>query len=510
MKIKNLGKKNIILLSIIAVLLLIVGGSLAFFGWSSTSVGNDRIVDVTITSGGGECEKATDNTKMLVPTSSKEKGRVITINAKQNMAKNASITWTLTVNSLNAEGDTSNGLKDESFKYELRNKTTGVSYGSGNFSNITTENNTITFSTREETLDYNVNYEFVLYLWIDGLNFDSNSLDMTNQNYDFNMVCNITGVDAKVEAPKYLSSHVSNLYTPNDTVRNGDNTYGITNYNLDTDDNLIADIDGNIRYYGANPNNYIYFNCDTYPETGCEKWRIIGVFDDKVKLIKNEPIGVYSWDYDYNDDQSKTTSDNDWTKSSLNKLLNDAYLNNKDTTYYNYSSDGAVKKDVKFNSNGSGLKDDTRDFIAEVTYNLGSAGNYPYPKNCYEFERATEVFPGNEIIWSGKIALANLSDYGYASDLNGCNQYLINYNNTGCVSTNWMKAVISNTSVGMLLTVDSWEYNKVSAIATAGQRGATYVYNSRSVTPVLYLNANTVMSTVGDGSNGNPYRLIVE
>ena len=52
----------------------------------------------------------------------------------------AVITWNLTVNKLNKEGDTTSGLKDESFKYELKNKTTGVSYGSGNFADITDEN----------------------------------------------------------------------------------------------------------------------------------------------------------------------------------------------------------------------------------------------------------------------------------------------------------------------------------------------------------------------------------
>lgn len=56
------------------------------------------------------------------------------------------------------------------------------------------------------------------------------------------------------------------------------------------------DVDGNIRYYGASPNNYVYFNCSTYPTTNCELWRIIGTFGDKIKIVRNESIGKYSWD----------------------------------------------------------------------------------------------------------------------------------------------------------------------------------------------------------------------
>ena len=46
------------------------------------------------------------------------------------------------------------------------------------------------------------------------------------------------------------------------------------------------DPDNNIRYIGANPNNYVYFNCSDYnnqSDSTCEKWRIIGVFKNMTK-----------------------------------------------------------------------------------------------------------------------------------------------------------------------------------------------------------------------------------
>ena len=67
----------------------------------------------------------------------------------------------------------------------------------------------------------------------------------------------------------------------------------------DTTNIATDDPDNNIRYIGANPNNYVYFNCNDYnnqSDSTCEKWRIIGVFknitkadgakEDLVKIVR--------------------------------------------------------------------------------------------------------------------------------------------------------------------------------------------------------------------------------
>ena len=56
-------------------------------------------------------------------------------------------------------------------------------------------------------------------------------------------------------------------------------------------------VDNNLRYVGADPNNYVSFNN--------ELWRIIGVMNNiddgtgkketRLKIIRDEPIGKYSW-----------------------------------------------------------------------------------------------------------------------------------------------------------------------------------------------------------------------
>lgn len=191
-------KRNIILLIIAIVLFVLVGSSMAYFGWSSTSENKDQLVDVTISGGTGSCTKTTDNQKQLYPISTKTNGRIITVKAKQQMAQNAFISWSLKVNSINESTLTTTGLKHKSFKYELVNTTTGVSYGSGNFESVSA-GTTKTMSTTTETLDYNKEYTFTLYLWIDGT-IGNNPLDMSGQPYNFDLSCSITGTDTKVSA----------------------------------------------------------------------------------------------------------------------------------------------------------------------------------------------------------------------------------------------------------------------------------------------------------------------
>ena len=51
---------------------------------------------------------------------------------------------------------------------------------------------------------------------------------------------------------------------------------------------LILTNGNELRYRGSNPKNYVMFNN--------ELWRIIGIFDGNVKLIRNSALGTYSWD----------------------------------------------------------------------------------------------------------------------------------------------------------------------------------------------------------------------
>lgn len=597
-------KKNIILLIIAIVMFILVGSTMAYFGWSSSAENKDQLVDVTVAGGTGSCDKLSDNNKLLYPTSTREKGRILKVTTKQQMATNAFVTWNLVVNSINETTLTTSGLKHKSFKYELVNDTTGVSYGTGSFENVT-NGTTITLSTDKETLDYNKEYTFILYLWIDGT-IGNNPLDMTNQPYNFDLNCNITGTSTKVTppVPTNMVQYIRYLY--NNAEKKTVTNNGI-NYNTAPSVRLMSDRlggtttdleGGNVRYYG-NPqseivpawqsdrtsilangvfgsaftsesncssmltalttcsanysalgfssaseceaglpallksvanvstvseliteyctndtyplNNYIYFNCSDYSNQSsstCETWRIIGIFDGKVKIMRNNTIGKLAWDYDKNNNSSLTTYDNNWHTSTLQKLLNNSYYNGTGTITY-YNSDSA-NGSVSLNMNNTGIKNTkTRNMISETNWYLGGSDTISdfQSNQFYQYERGIQKCSSctYEIIWKGNIALPYVSDYSYSSDFSICTDTTSAY---VCSGTNWMYPIMTDgTQNSWLLTPNSGISNCVWDVSSSGSvTGGYFTYSSSGVAPVLYLSSELGIES-GDGSESNPYKL---
>ena len=83
--------------------------------------------------------------------------------------------------------------------------------------------------------------------------------------------------------------------------------------------------DNSYRFAGASDqvNNYVCFGSNVTPCPTDNLYRIIGVFGDKVKLIKSTSVGDKGWN---------GTEDNTWSSSSLNTYLNDEFLNTFDET----------------------------------------------------------------------------------------------------------------------------------------------------------------------------------
>lgn len=189
---KKFNKKTLfIILGVLLLGVLTVLGTYAYYAWSSNEENKDATIAVSSVNGLGQCNKTADNEKLLWPVSNRNNGRIVNVNAKQTLSEYAYITWTLTIDSINTQETETTGLKHQSFKYELVNTTTGVSYGSGNFEGKEV-GDTITFSNNTENLAYDTTYTFTLYLWIDGT-MGRNPNDITNQTYQFSLVCDITG-----------------------------------------------------------------------------------------------------------------------------------------------------------------------------------------------------------------------------------------------------------------------------------------------------------------------------
>ncbi len=236
-----------------------------------------------------------------------------------------------------------------------------------------------------------------------------------------------------------LAEHVTNLYT---NAEKSTATQSIT-YNVASSVGLMNDrlgsssVDadsGNIRYYGASPSNYVYFNCSDYDnqsDSTCEKWRIIGVFDGKVKIMRNDSIGNMAWSQNKNTTGTSGYS-NDWTTSSLKALLNEKYLYGDTAGTVRYYTGQRGTTSLSLDMSSIGIKnDETRSLISSNLWNLGGYSSYSiYSYQAYTYERGTTVYSGRPTEWTGNIAIPYPSDYGYAADLSKCSsRTLYNYNN---------------------------------------------------------------------------------
>ena len=309
-----------------------------------------------------------------------------------------------------------------------------------------------------------------------------------------------------------LATHITNLYN-NSTKTNVTNS-GIK-YQYDITNGLMKDADGNIRYSGLGDRNYVLFNCNTYPNTSCETWRIIGVFDGKVKLIRNESIGTYPWDNkDTTTGAEADYGSNDWTTARLMKLLNPGYTKESvnNSLYYNSKGGqcyaGANNAETPCDFTYTGIKNDTtRNMIADAKWSLLGwldEGVNVYADQSYKLENTSgTVYTGNKTSWTGKIALPYPSDYAYSAYLGKCTSTLGEYSN--CSS--WMKTMFNSKTIALLTPIVSSSF----VFHVAGgclDLGEPYAALDSEIFPTLYLNANVSIKT-GSGTLNSPYQLSV-
>ena len=211
--------------------------------------------------------------------------------------------------------------------------------------------------------------------------------------------------------------------------------------------------DANIRYVGANPNNYVEFNG--------EAWRIIGVFGSNLKLVRDDILTTYSFD-------NKTTAQgietdygtNDWTKSYLREFLNDYYYGGKTITCYSGSAtswtEGLTAKNEtitcpdinKINDTAKSMIQNTTWYLGGTTYKTSDPPVETYTVNeLYTSERGTKVYSKHATTSTDYIGLIYPSDYGYASTDTSCRQNLrsgLTYTNNAyggtptCKNNNWL------------------------------------------------------------------------
>lgn len=406
-------EKKYMIIGIFILMITLVGGvgTYAWFTWKSTSNTSltmtiGKMADVTFSSGNDI------STNKLAPVYNYTDGEKTTFIINNRDTTNTFLKYKILLDITSIADE----LKSTNLKYKLLSNNTILAEG-----NFSTFANGSTNTLYEDTLNTGVT-DFVFYLYIDGN--EENNLNMMNKQ--LNGTLKVTTESSPVNFASYVdtkySTSTKTVVTNNNISYNYVSSLSLIN---DKQGGTALEADGNIRYYGASPNNYVYFNCSTYPTTNCELWRIIGTFGDKIKIVRNESIGKYSWD-----NKDKTTGaetnygKNDWTDARLMKLLNPGYESETGgSLYYNAKSGTCYVNQnnatTACNFTSTGIKNDTtKNIIAEVTYNTAGYNDATlYPNEIYTYERGSTVYSGRQTTWTGKIGLMYPSDYGYASDV---------------------------------------------------------------------------------------------
>lgn len=256
--------------------------------------------------------------------------------------------------------------------------------------------------------------------------------------------------------------------------------------------------DNSYRYAGANPSNYVCFGSDEETCPVDNLYRVIGIFDEQVKLIKYDYLNtnllnsipsvqiVTSADFS---PYYKGTFDNvytyawnsfanhSWQESSLQLALNSTMLNNLAVKWQNLIANTSWQ-------------------IRELSYDLVYQSNV---STIFNYELGGD----SDKDFVSKIGLMYISDYGYAASPENWNTSMQTMNNDSNRNNNWMYM----GGYEWTISIYQEESNYAFFISKAGAVGGFDVTKNRAIRPVFYLTEN-VNYDYGDGSQNNPYRIV--
>ncbi len=275
---------------------------------------------------------------------------------------------------------------------------------------------------------------------------------------------------------------------------------------------MFSNLGGGSRYIGDDPYNYVKIDGES------SLWRIIGVFNDpvasgessgkKIKLIRDESIGNYSWD----NTTGTSYGSNNWNTATLQKILNSgAYWNKQNGTCSTGTSLGATKA---CNFSSTGLSSTLKGMIAKMKWYTGGYdwSNYS-TETAYTQERGSKPAgaSGSTTTWDGYVGLMYLSDYGYtyAKGVSNCYTDFANNSSSACNSANAAKGWIRKDHTSeyqWMLTPHSGSTNSVSLVWSNGYVNNDLAYVEYGVRPVIYLKSS-IGITDGHGTSSDPYTI---
>ena len=236
--------------------------------------------------------------------------------------------------------------------------------------------------------------------------------------------------------------------------------------------------DNSYKYSGANPNNYVCFGSDEETCPNDNLYRIIGVFDGQVKLIKLTLFGSFAWNSEVN---------NEWNpeKNIYPNIKN--YLN---VDYYNT------------------LDMEWQNLISNHEWNVGGLEyNYAYSgpvKITYTYEVHNS---NNKIMDIMKIGLIYISDYGYGFSSEYWN--IKHWENGVNCEYNWLYPADTEVSSDWLWTPSKNADNNSEVFyiinGRVGNDNAP-ITRRNNVYPCFYLKSDVIYVS-GSGTQTDPLRI---
>ena len=322
---------------------------------------------------------------------------------------------------------------------------------------ITIADNYEITSTGTETQEWNVTITFV--------NLDSDQNANTGKSFNATLKIQEELIPTKVADVCASGDNLASCIAEFNTLA-GDGADDLYYHDADLDNGAQ---DNSYRYSGANPNNYVCFGSDaeTCPEANL--YRIIGVFDNQVKLIKATSIGNNAWDADGVNTWDETT------KPDIYTTLN--------TTYYGT------------------LSDEWKNLIDQThTWQVGGISSTGTAKTAYDNEVGTNQTGYKETM---PVGLMYVSDYGFGADP-GKWALSLGSSSSNYGTDNWLYLGSYEWLVSRFtITADS------AFLVFSLYGGSVYsngVFDTVAVRPVLYLSSSVEFSG-GSGTSANPYTL---
>ena len=247
-------------------------------------------------------------------------------------------------------------------------------------------------------------------------------------------------------------SQAPNGYEPPVT---GPTVGGITLPLASEGDGLYADEyeEGKYTYKGANPNNYITFNNET--------WRILSIDGDgRIKIVRNELLPSSQWD---------STNSNNWDRpSDIRTYLNGEYLDS-----------------VTLN----------KEKIVSSTWSIGAV---TWDNN----DLAEQITSENETqSQEASVGLITVSEYLRANtNTELCGNFSLNNdNNSTCKTTNWLFIEATYWTISPRSSYSGI----VFSVGSSGYVNGNGAYDARAVLPAITLSSDISLS--GSGEVEDPF-----